>query len=34
MICEIEVDPETGIIKIDRLSAVDGVGVANVRSCC
>ena len=27
MICEVEVDPDTGTIKVDRLSAVDDVGV-------
>jgi carbon-monoxide dehydrogenase large subunit len=27
MICEVEVDPDTGIITVDRLSSVDDVGV-------
>ena len=27
MICEVEVDPDTGTIRVDRLSAVDDVGV-------
>jgi carbon-monoxide dehydrogenase large subunit len=27
MICEVEVDPETGTIRVDRLAAVDDVGV-------
>ena len=27
MICEIEIDPVTGLVKVDRLSAVDDVGV-------
>jgi carbon-monoxide dehydrogenase large subunit len=26
MVCEVEVDPETGIINVDRLSSVDDVG--------
>ena len=28
MICEVEIDPVTGEVKVDRLSAVDDVGVA------
>jgi aerobic carbon-monoxide dehydrogenase large subunit len=27
MICEVEVDPDTGIVTVDRLSSVDDVGV-------
>jgi len=27
-ICEVEVDPETGVVRIDRYNAVDDVGVA------
>ena len=28
IVCEVEVDPETGVITVDRLSAVDDVGFA------